>query len=132
MQVPVEDRSVGSLVRDAASEVSSLLRKEVELARLEEVREEVVHAKATAARFGVTAFAGYLAAVLLSFAACWGLAEAMPVGAAFATVGIVYLVVAGVTLLAARGRMRQVNPPEETVRTLKEDVEWLRSRRNAS
>ena len=53
-------------------------------------------------------------------------------GAAFATVGIVYLVVAGITLLAARSPMRQVNPPEETVRTLKEDVEWLRSRRNAS
>jgi uncharacterized membrane protein YqjE len=131
MQAPVEDRSVGSLVRDAASEVSLLLRKEVELARLE-VREDVVHAKATAARFGVTAFAGYLAAVLLSFAACWGLAEVMPTGAAFATVGVFYLVVAGVAFLAARSRMRQVNPPEETVRTLKEDVEWLRSRRNGN
>ena len=131
MQMPVEDRSVGSLVRDAASEVSLLFRKEVELARLE-VREEVAEAKATAARFGVTAFSGYLAAVLLSFAAAWGLAEVVPVGVAFAIVGVFYAVVAGIALTAARRRMRRVSPPEETVRTLKEDVEWLRSRRTGS
>jgi len=131
MDTSVEDRSVGSLVRDAASEVSLLLRKEVELARLE-VREEVVHAKASAARFGVTAFCGYLAAVLLSLAAAWGLAEVVPVGVAFAIVGVFYALVAGLAFLAARRRMARVNPPEETVRTLKEDVEWLKSRRNGN
>jgi uncharacterized membrane protein YqjE len=131
MDTSVDDRSVGSLVRDAASEVSLLLRKEVELARLE-VHEEVVHAKATAARFGVTAFCSYLAAVLLSLAAAWGLAEVVPTGVAFAIVGVFYAVAAAAAFLAARRRMARVTPPEETVRTLKEDVEWLKSRRNGS
>jgi hypothetical protein len=131
MEASVADRSVGTLVRDAAGEVSLLMRKEVELARLE-VREEVVQAKATAARFGVTAFCGYLAAVLLSFAAAWGLSEVVPIGVAFAIVGVFYAVVGGVAFLAARRRMRRLNPPEETVRTLKEDVEWLKSRRNGN
>jgi hypothetical protein len=131
MDLSVEDRSVGSLVRDAASEVSLLLRKEVELARLE-VREEVVQAKASAARFGGSAFCGYLAAVLLSFAAAWGLAEVVPIGVAFAIVGVFYAFVGGIAFVAARRRMRQVSPPEETVRTLKEDVEWLKSRRNGN
>jgi uncharacterized membrane protein YqjE len=131
METSVDDRSVGSLVRDAATEVSLLLRKEVELARLE-VREEVVHAKASAARFGVTAFCGYLAAVLLSLAAAWGLSEVVPVGVAFAIVGVFYAVVGAVAFVAARRRMARVTPPEETVRTLKEDVEWLKSRRNGN
>ena len=129
MDATVDDRSVGSLVRDAANEVSTLLRKEVELARLE-VREEVVHAKASAARFGITAFCGYLAVVLLSLAAAWGLAEVVPAGIAFAIVGVIYAFVGGIAFIAARKQMRQVGRPDETVRTLKEDVEWVKSLRN--
>jgi hypothetical protein len=76
---------------------------------------------------GGGAAAGYLAALLVSFAAAWGLAEVMPEGVAFLLVGIVWAVAA--LVLASRGRreLHQVHPaPQETVQELQEDRRWMR------
>jgi uncharacterized membrane protein YqjE len=125
-----EERSIGKLVGEAAGEFSGLVRKEIELAKLE-LREEVAVATASGKFFGVGALCAYLAVFMLSFAAAWGLAEFMAVGWAFLIVGVVYAAVAAVTLVIGRERMREFQAvPEETVETLKEDVEWLKARKN--
>jgi uncharacterized membrane protein YqjE len=125
-----EDRSIGKLVGEAASEFSGLVRKEIELAKLE-MREEVSVATASGKFFGIGALCAYLAVFMLSLAAAWGLAEVMAVGWAFLIVGVVYAVAAAVMLVIGRERMREFQAvPEETVETLKEDVQWLKAQRN--
>ena len=124
-----DDRSVGQLLGDVTRELQALVRKELELARAE-TKEELQRAGAAGKRFGVAALAGYLAVVMLSFAAAWALTAVMPTGWAFFAVGVVLGVVAGAMALQGRRRLREFHPvPQETAETLKEDVQWLKSRK---
>jgi Na+/melibiose symporter-like transporter len=125
-----DDRSVGQLLGDVTRELQALVRKELELARAE-TKEELQRAGAAGKRFGVAALAGYLAVVMLSFAAAWALTAVMPTGWAFFAVGVVLGVVAGAMALQGRRRLREFHPvPQETAETLKEDVQWLKSRKS--
>lgn len=121
-----EDRALGQLIGDVANDLSTLVRKEFELARIE-LRDEARKAGRAGAMFGATALAAYLALLLASFAAAWGLAEVMPTGWAFLIVAVVYGIVAAVLYSRARREMRTVNPvPQQTVQTVKEDVQWAK------
>jgi hypothetical protein len=112
------------------SEVSQLFRAEIELAKTE-AKEEAQKAARAGVMFGAGGFAGYLAIIMLSFAAAWALAAVIPDGLAFLVVGVVYAAVAAVLFLLGRSRMQEFNPvPQETVETLKEDMEWARARRS--
>jgi hypothetical protein len=127
-----DERSIGKLVGEAAGEFSGLVRKEIELAKLE-VREEVAVATASGKFLGIGALCAYLAVFMLSFAAAWGLAEVMAAGWAFLIVGVVYAAVAAIAFMIGRQRMRDFQAvPEETVETLKEDVQWLKARKNSN
>ena len=125
-----DDRSVGQLLSDVTRELQALVRKELELARAE-TKEELQRAGAAGKRFGVAGLAGYLAVVMLSFAAAWALTAVMPTGWAFFAVGVVLGLVAGAMALQGRRRLREFHPvPQETAETLKEDVQWLKSRKS--
>jgi Na+/melibiose symporter-like transporter len=125
-----DDRSVGQLLGDVTRELQALVRKELELARAE-TKEELQRAGAAGKRFGVAGLAGYLAVVMLSFAAAWALTAVMPTGWAFFAVGVVLGVVAAAMARQGRSRLREFHPvPQETAETLKEDVEWLKSRKS--
>ena len=127
-----DERSIGDLVGEATSELSLLVRKEVELAKLE-MKEQAARATDSAKFLGIAAFCGYLVAVLLAFAAAWGLAEVMPAGVAFLVVAVIFGMVGGAAFVAGRKRLREIHPvPEETVETLKEDVQWLKSRKSSN
>jgi Putative Actinobacterial Holin-X, holin superfamily III len=130
MAMGVEDRSVGQLLGDLTKELQALLRKEVELAKAE-TKEELQRATAAGKGFGVAALTGYFAVLLLSFAAAWALTAIMPTGWAFFAVGMVYAIVAAVMAVQGRRKLQEFHPvPEETVETLKEDVQWLKSRKS--
>jgi uncharacterized membrane protein YqjE len=123
-----EERSLGELLRDLTGELQHLFRAELQLAKIE-TKQELDHAKDVAKHGAIAAGAGVLAVLLLSFAAAWGLAEVMPAGVAFLIVGVVYAVVAIIAGLAARDRARRVDlKPTETIETLEEDAQWLRTR----
>ena len=125
-----DDRSVGQLLGDVTRELQALVRKELELARAE-TKEELQRAGAAGKRFGVAALAGYLAVVMLSFAAAWALTAVMPTGWAFFGVGVVLGIFAAAMALQGRRRLREFHPvPQETAETLKEDVQWLKSRKS--
>jgi uncharacterized membrane protein YqjE len=124
------DASLGELFGRMTNDFSTLVRKEMELAKVE-MKEEVGRAGKAGSAFGGAAAAGLMALILLSFAVAWGLAEIMPEGFAFLIVGAVYAVVAAVLFSAGRKKLQQVNPvPEQTVETLKEDAQWLRDQRS--
>jgi Putative Actinobacterial Holin-X, holin superfamily III len=124
------DRSLGELVSEMTSELSQLMRQEIELAKTE-TKAELAKVTDAGKAFGAGAFLGYLAVVLLAFAAAWGLAAVMPTGLAFLIVGVVLGIGAAIAFLAGRKRLEGFTPvPEETVETLKEDVEWAKTRKS--
>jgi hypothetical protein len=123
---PAGEESLGELVGRLTSDASALLRDEVELAKLE-IKEQAARAGRAGGMFGAAGLAAWLALVLLSFAAAWGLTEVVPEGVAFLIVGLLWAVAAGALYLMARERMRHVHPkPEQTIETVQEDIQWLR------
>lgn len=93
-----------------------------------ELREEATKAGKAAGMLGGAGVAAVFGLLLLSFAAAWGLAEVMPVGFAFLIVGAVYVLVAVILFMRGRAQMKQVSPvPEQTMETLKEDVQWAKA-----
>jgi hypothetical protein len=125
-----DDRSLGALLSEMTSELSQLVRTEIDLAKTE-AKEEAAKAARAGAMFGAGGVVALLAAILLSFAAAWGLATAIPDGFAFLIVGMAFGVAALVCFLMGRKRLEEFNPvPQETVDTIKEDVEWARARKS--
>jgi uncharacterized membrane protein len=122
-----KEASLGELFSEMTSDLGLLVRKEIELAKTE-TKEELTRAGRGAAMFGGAAVAGLLALLLVSFAAAWGLAAVIPTGWAFLVVGAIYAVIAAVVALRGREQMKRVGAPEQTIQTLKEDVQWARAR----
>ena len=122
------DKSLGDLFGDLSHEFSELVRAQTELAK-SEIRMQADKAKRAAGAFGGAALAAYMALVLLSFAAAWGLSEVVPEGVAFLIVGLIYAAIAAVMYLRGRERAREFSiVPEETVESVKEDVQWAQQK----
>ena len=120
------DHSVGELLSQVASDVQTLFRQEVELAKTE-VKQEAAKAGKAAGMYGGAGFAGYMVLLFLSLAAVLGLANVMDGGWAALIVTAVWAVVAAVLYARGRARMRTVSPtPEQTVETMKENTQWAR------
>ena len=59
----------------------------------------------------------------------FALDEVMPMGWAALLTAVILGIVAAVLFVVGRNRLKQVNPkPEQTVETLKEDVQWAKNR----
>jgi hypothetical protein len=124
------DKSLSDLLSTLTSQLSTLFRKEVELAQVE-IKQEIRKAGKAAGALGTAGGAGYMAVLMLSFALAWGLGELIPVWAGFLIVGAIYAVVAAVMYSSGKKKLDQVDPkPEQTIDTLKEDAEWARARKS--
>ena len=110
-------------------ELSTLFRKEIELAKTE-AREEVGHAGKAAALFGGAGLAGWLALLFLSLALAWLIDQATNTAVAFAIVGVAWTIAALVLQSAARKRLANVRGLPETKRSIKEDMEWARAQKS--
>jgi uncharacterized membrane protein YqjE len=124
---PSTDQSLGELFGTLTSDLSGLVRSEMELARVE-IREEAAKAGRAAGQLGAGGLIAYLGLGLMAMAAAWGLAEVVAAGWAFLIVGVVIAAIGAVLVMKGRDRLREVRPvPEETVETLKEDARWARA-----
>ncbi|WP_436535879.1 phage holin family protein [Actinoplanes sp. HUAS TT8] len=122
-----ESTSVGELIGNISDDLSQLFRQEVELAKLE-LKQEATKAGKAAGMLGGAGFAGYLAVVLLSFAAVFGLDAIMPMGWAALIVAVVWAAVGAGLYVAGKKKLQTVDPvPRRTVDTLKEDAQWLKN-----
>ena len=72
----VEGTSVGQLISEVTTDLSTLMRQELELAKAE-VKVEAKKAGQGAGMFGAAGFAGYMVLLFLSFALTGALATAM-------------------------------------------------------
>ena len=114
----VEGSSVGALIGEVTKDLSTLMRQELELAKVE-LKVEAKKAGQGAGMFGAAGFAGYMVLMFLSFALWWALANVMDVGLAALIVAILWGVVAAVTFVMGKKKFQQVNPkPERTLDTL--------------
>jgi uncharacterized membrane protein YqjE len=126
-QDELHDQPVGELLKQLASETTTLVQQEVDLAKAE-LRET---GRKTAAAVGMLAAAAV--ATLLAFGAltaCLILAldGAMPNWLAALIVTAVYAVVAAVLAMRGKERLDEIGSPapRQTIETLKEDVEWAK------
>jgi protein-S-isoprenylcysteine O-methyltransferase Ste14 len=122
--------SIGSLVRGVLIDIRDLMREELALARVE-IREQAGQAKLAAASLGAAAVALAFGATFLLVAIAVGLADLLdwPVWTGFLIVALLLSIAGLVMLSSGRKKLASVQPvPEETVRTLKENSEWLKRR----
>lgn len=130
--VDVSERSVGELIGEVTSDLSTLMRQEMDLAKAE-IKEEVAKTGKAAGMLGGASFAAYMLALFLSIAAWWGLANVMDEAWAALIVALVWGVVAAVLFVTGRKKVREVHPkPERTVSTLKEVPDALKGRQEAT
>jgi hypothetical protein len=124
-----DEPTLGQLVASASRDLSLLVRSEIELAKTE-VRTDVRNAAKGGGMFGAAAFLGLLAVILLSIAAAYGLtALGLHPGFAFLIVAGVYLLVAAILAFIGVRAVKKVGPPERTIRTAKESVAAITTRR---
>jgi uncharacterized membrane protein YqjE len=124
------DASLGELFSSLSSDFSTLVKDEIELAKVE-LKDEIKDVGRAGSMFGAAALAGYMAIVVLSFAAAWGLAEVMAAGLAFLIVGVIWAAVGAVLYFRGRDRLERVQlKPEQTVQTVKEDIQWAKGQRS--
>ena len=124
----VEGRSVGELLGEVTGDLSRLMRQEVALAKVELKEEATKTGKASGMLAGAGAV-GYLVLVFLSLALMFALDNVMGIGWAALLTAVLLGIVSAVLFVLGRNRLKQVNPtPEQTVETLKEDVQWARNR----
>ena len=120
-------RSMPELMRAIATDTSTLVRKEVELARTEIM--EAVTARLKAA--GAMAAAGVMLLIAVGFggaAAAHALDGTVSAWAARLIVAGGFLLIAGFAVVFGMVRAkRPAMKPEKTVETVKEDVEWAKA-----
>jgi uncharacterized membrane protein YqjE len=124
----VSDRSVGELISEVTTDLTTLMRQELELAKAE-LKQEATSAGKAAGMLGAAGFAGYMVVLFLSIALWWALANGMDEGWAALIVAVLWTVVASVLAVVGRARMRRIHPkPERTVQTLQQVPDALKGR----
>ena len=123
---PADDRSLGELVASATRDLSSLVHKEVELAKVE-IKKDIAAAGKGAGLFGGAGLTGLFALLFLSAAAAYGIGALIGFGWGLLIVGLLYLVAAAVLALSGKKKISQVGPPERTIETVKEDIAVVKS-----
>jgi uncharacterized membrane protein YqjE len=123
----LREHGVGDLVKELSSQVSTLVRQEVELAKAE-VGEKGKKAAAGAGMFGAAGAATLLTLGSLTAFLILVLDRAIPAWASALVVMALWGAVAGVLALQGRKEMQEMGKPvpEQTIETAKEDLQWAK------
>jgi hypothetical protein len=127
------DRPIAELMKDLSDQTTTLVRKELELAKAE-LAEKGKKAGVGAGMFGGAGLLGVFAFGALTACIVLALATAIAAWLAALIVAVVYGAIAGVLALRGRTQVRRATPPipEQAVDSTKEDVEWVKTRAKAS
>ncbi|HVD37797.1 MAG TPA: phage holin family protein [Solirubrobacterales bacterium] len=124
----LRSHSTGELVKELSEQTTTLVRKEIELAKAELSKKGKVAGEG-AGMFGGAAVVGLLALGTLTTMILALLDKAMDLWVAALIVTLVYGAIAAVLALTGKDRVKKGMPPapEQTVETVKEDVQWAKS-----
>ena len=123
------DQPVAALLRDLSEQTSTLVRKELELARLE-MTEKGKRAGIGVGMFGGAGVVGLYALGALIAAAILALATAITPWLAALVIAVLCGVVAGGLALMGKTKVSQATPPvpEQATESVKEDVKWTKAK----
>jgi uncharacterized membrane protein YqjE len=124
---PAGDQTVGDLVREVTTQLSNLVRAEVELAKAE-VTAEVRKGVTGSVFFVVAAVIGLFSLFFLFFTLAELLALVLLRWAAFAIVFGVMLLGAGLFGFLGYRKVRKIRKPERTIESLRESAQVLQHR----
>ena len=126
----LRDRSLGELLKQLSEETTRLVHQELELAKAE-LQQKGKQAGMGASMFGGAGAGALGLAALGALTACFILAlnAIMPAWLAALIVAVVYGAIAAFLALRGRDKVKQATPlvPEQTIETVKEDVEWAKT-----
>lgn len=115
-----EVSSVGALISDISSDLSTLIHQELELAKAE-AKESATRAGKGAGMLGGAGVAGHMALLFLSIAAWWGIGSLLDnLGWSAVIVGVIWAVVAGILASMGRKNIKDINGLPRTVETAKQ------------
>ena len=124
----LHDRSLGELLKQLSEQTTRLVHQELELAKAE-ITQKGKQAGMGAGMFGGAGALGL--AALGALTACFILAlnAVMPAWLAALLVAVVYGIVAFVLVKQGQAKVKAAAPPvpEQTIETVKEDVEWAKT-----
>jgi uncharacterized membrane protein YqjE len=122
------ERSLPELLKRLSAETTQLVHQELDLAKVE-LTQKGRQAGAGARLFGTAAALGLAGLGALTACIILALNAALPAWLAALIVAAVYGVIAAVLGVQGRDRVKQATPlaPEQTIETVKEDVEWAKT-----
>jgi uncharacterized membrane protein YqjE len=124
----LREQPMGELFKKLSDDLSTLVRQELKLAQVE-MTEKGKQAGVGLGMFGGAGLFGLLAALTLTTCVVAALSTQMKVWIAALIVTVVYGAAAGVLALQGKSRVAEATPPvpEQTVETVKEDVQWAKT-----
>ena len=122
----LENKPLGDLFSDLASDLSELVRKEVELARLE-VGQKVKRVGKNVGYLVIGGAVAYAAMLAIIAAIIMLLDKVMPAWGAALLVGLVVAGIGWLLIGKATAALQETDlTPQQTVETLKEDAAWAK------
>jgi uncharacterized membrane protein YqjE len=125
MPMAAPGRSISDVLQDIVGNIQDIVRSEVRLAK-SELRDESVKVKAAAPLLVVGAVGGLLAAFFLAWAGFYALSLVLPMWAAALIVAGVLALIGGLTASAGVKALKKVHPPQHTIASVKENVQWAK------
>lgn len=124
----LHEKSIPELMRQLAEETTTLVRQELDLAKAE-MTQKGKDAGVGIGMFGAAGIVGLFALGALTCCFIALLSLVMQVWIAALIVAVVYGAIAGVVALVGKERLKQGMPPkpDETITTVKEDVQWAKT-----
>ena len=125
-----DKQSLGEIISSLFSDISTLFRQEVDLAKT-----EMTQKASRAAKDAVGAIVGAVVAIfgvnILLWSLIYGLVNFMPLWLSALIVGGVITLIGAIVLINGIKDIQDIDPaPERTVRTLKEDAQFAKEKIN--
>jgi len=126
------DESIADLTKQLTEQTKTLVRQEVELAKVE-LGEKGKRVGIGAGMFGGAGLFGFFAFAGLTTVMILALSEAMEPWLAALIVTVLYGAIAGVLALSGKKKVQEAGPavPEQTMETVKDDVAYTKQRAQA-
>jgi hypothetical protein len=124
------DPTLGKLVMDAQRDISTLISKEIQLAK-SEIKVSVKHGGVGIGLFAGAAFIGLLAIIMLSVAIAYFIhwnGQGLDLHWAFLIVFALYVLIAGLLALVGLKQVKQVKAPERAIEQGKQIPQALKGR----
>jgi Putative Actinobacterial Holin-X, holin superfamily III len=110
--------SIGDLLSDITTDLSTLMRQEVELAKAE-IKQSATRASKGAGMLAGAGVAGHFVLLFISVAAWWGIGDSIGHGWSALIIALIWAVIAAVLSMVGRNQLKTVQGVPRTTETVK-------------